>query len=191
MKTFGWIALCLAIAATTFAQSATYNVDPSHSSLVFSVSYNYSDFYGSFSEMEGSVKFEKEGDFTTSKVQFSVPIASINTNNKTRDGHLQGDRYFNAEKAASATFKSTYIKPLGDNVYEMTGELSVAGTTMAQTVRVEVLGKGMVGEKDKQQAVMGVKATFSFNRSNFGVTGGLPTIADKVDVVASLNMVKA
>lgn len=191
MKTFGWIALCLAMAATTFAQSATYNVDPSHSSLVFSVSYNYSDFYGSFSEMEGSVKFEKEGDFTTSKVQFSVPIASINTNNKTRDGHLQGDRYFNAEKAASATFKSTYIKPLGDNVYEMTGELSVAGTTMAQTVRVEVLGKGMVGEKDKQQAVMGVKATFSFNRSNFGVTGGLPTIADKVDVVASLNMVKA
>ena len=180
----------LLIGGTITAQS-TYKVDAGHSSLVFSLGYNYSSFYGSFGEMQGEAVLADDNDFSTAQVSFTVVIASINTNSKGRDGHLQGERYLGGEKNPNATFKSNYIKSLGDNRYEMTGDLTIAGKTLSQTVLVEITGQGEVGQKDDKQSIMGVKASFSFNRSNFGITGGIPKIADKVDMVASLNMVKA
>lgn len=194
MKKFLFLALIFSttlIYAQNNANKSTYVVDGGHSSLVFSVGYQLSDFYGSFGQMEGKVTFDNEDDFSSAAVDFTVKIASINTNSKTRDGHLQGERYFNAEKAPTASFKSNYIKPIGDNMYEMTGDLTIGGITLAQTVKVEVKGKKEIAEKDgSTTSIMGVKAIFSFNRSNFGIKGGLPTITDKVDITASLSLVK-
>jgi polyisoprenoid-binding protein YceI len=173
------------------AQFAEYKVDALHSSLVFVVGYKMSEFHGSFGEMTGSISLEDESDFTTAQVEFSVPIASINTNSKTRDGHLQGERYFNAAAAPLATFKSNYIKSLGDNQYEVTGDLTLGGKTLAQTIYVTLLDNGVVKDQNgKAMTLMGINANFSFNRSNFGITGGLPMVADKVDVSGSLSMVR-
>jgi polyisoprenoid-binding protein YceI len=174
---------------TTNAQS-TYKVDPSHSSLVFSLGYNLSDFYGSFGEMEGQAVLKDEKDFGTAEVTFTTQVTSINTNSKGRDGNLQTERYLNAEKNPAASFKSKHIKPLGDNKYEMTGDFTLGGTTLSQTVLVEVKGQSVIGEGEDKKSIMGVKVTFSFNRSNFGITGGIPTMSDKIDIIASLHMIK-
>lgn len=171
--------------------AATYKVDALHSSLVFVVGYKMSEFHGSFGEMTGTINLADEADFTTAEVDFTVPIASINTNSKTRDGHLQGERYFNAAEAPLAAFKSTYIKNLGDNKYEVTGDLTMGGKTLAQTIYVTLLDSGEVQDQNgKVMSLMGINADFSFNRSNFGITGGLPMITDKVEVTGSLSMVK-
>lgn len=174
------------------AQSqTTYTVDGGHSSLVFSVGYNYSEFMGSFGEMEGKAVLKDEKDFSTAEVEFTTQVTSINTNNDGRNGHLQGERYLNAEKNPAASFKSNYIKPLGNNSYEMTGDLTIGGVTLSQTVIVKVTGQGDIEGRDgKSVGIMGVKVNFSFNRSNFGIKGGIPTITDKVDIVASLHLVK-
>ena len=177
--------------AAKATKSVTYNVDAMHSSLVFSVGYKLSDFHGSFGEIAGKAVLTDVKDFSTAAVEFTVQIASINTNSEGRDGHLQGERYFNAEKAATATFKSTYIKPTGPNTYAMTGDLTIAGTTLSQTVIVEVKGQGIVeGKGGKKSDLMGIKATFNFNRSNFGIKGGLPSIADNVEITAALSLEK-
>ena len=171
--------------------AATYKVDALHSSLVFVVGYKMSEFHGSFGEMTGAIKLANEDDFTTAEVDFSVPIASIKTNSKTRDGHLQGERYFNAAEAPLATFKSNYIKNLGNNKYEVTGDLTIGGKTLAQTIYVTLLDTGVVKDQNgKAMTLMGINTNFSFNRSNFGITGGLPLITDKVEVKGGLNMVK-
>ena len=199
MKNILFSALLL-FSATVFTQAQgtaktdegiTYVVDGMHSSLVFSVGYKLSDFHGSFGEIAGKAVLKDEKDFSTANVEFTVKVASINTNSETRDGHLQGERYFNAEKAATATFKSTYIKPTGHNTYAMTGDLTIAGITLSQTVNVEVKGQGEVEGKDgKKSGIMGIKATFNFNRSNFGIKGGLPSIADNVEITVALTLEK-
>lgn len=181
---FSAFVLCL-LSINSFAQTV-YNVDGGHSSLVFSLGYNFSEFYGSFGEMEGKATLADEKDFSTAQVEFSVGVGSINTNSDGRNNHLQGEEYLKGEKNPTATFKSTHIKSLGDNSYEMTGNLSIAGKTLSQTVLVKITGKG----QGKKGNIMGVKATFSFNRSNFGITGGIPKLADKVDIVASLHMIQ-
>ncbi|MFK7796588.1 MAG: YceI family protein [Aureispira sp.] len=172
-------------------KAAMYKVDALHSSLVFVVGYKMSEFHGSFGEMTGTLKLEDEQDFTTAQVDFSVPIASINTNSKTRDGHLQGEGYFNTAEAPLASFKSSYIKSLGDSKYEVTGDLTVAGKTLAQTIHVTLLDRGVVKDQNgKAMNLLGISTQFSFNRSNFGITGGLPLITDKVEVKGGLSMVK-
>lgn len=186
--------LLLAMSNTAFAQKnkpATYEVDPLHSSLVFSLGYKMSNFYGSFGEMKGQATLADPTDFGTAQVEFSVPLASVNTNSKTRDGHLQGERYFNAAAAPIATFKSNAVKSLGNNQYEVTGDLSLAGKTLAQTILVTVMDMGEVADQSgKKQTIMGVKAEFAFNRSNFDITGGLPYIGDEVKIQSSLSMIK-
>lgn len=196
MKSFFCTVLFLAT-TVSFSQAQkesklpTYKVDAMHSSLVFAVGYKLSEFHGSFGQMEGKAVLKDEKDFSTANIDFTVQIASINTNSEARDGHLQGERYFNAEKAPKATFKSNYIKPIGHNLYEMTGDLTIGGISLSQTVQVEIKGQGELANKDGSTSkVMGVKATFAFNRSNFGIKGGLPTIADKVDVTAALTLIK-
>ncbi len=188
------IFIFLVLGQSVFAQKAkpaTYDVDPLHSSLVFTVGYKLSDFSGSFGEMTGSAVLADEDDFGTAQIAFEVPLASVYTNSETRDGHLQGERYFNAGAAPKATFKSNHVKSLGNNQYEVTGDLSMAGKTLAQTILVTILDKGEVADQSgKKQMLMGVSAEFTFNRSNFGITGGLPLIGDEVKIKSSLSMAK-
>lgn len=188
------LSVLLALSQNTIAQktkAATYDVDPLHSSLVFTVGYKLSNFSGSFGEMKGFAALANENDFGTAQIEFEVPLASVNTNSKTRDGHLQGERYFNAGVAPKATFKSTHVKSLGNDQYEVTGDLSMAGKTLAQTILVTILDKGEVADQSgKKQSLMGISAEFAFNRSNFGISGGLPLIGDEVKVKGSLSMTK-
>lgn len=184
-----FLATLLLLGLSMQAQS-TYNVDGKHTSLVFSLGYNYTDFYGSFGGLAGKVVFGDDKDFTSAEVEFSVDVNSINTNFDVRNGHLQGERYFNTQKDSVAMFKSKHIKSLGDNTYEMTGDLTISGKTLSQTVKVVLTGQGETGEGDDKKSIMGAKGTFSFNRSNFGILGGIPTIADKVDINVSLHLVK-
>ncbi|MCH2022433.1 MAG: YceI family protein [Saprospiraceae bacterium] len=190
MKTILLLIMSTILLTLSINAQTTYTVDGGHSSIVFSIGYKFSEFYGSFGEMEGKAVMEDENDFSTAKVDFSVQIASINTNSKRRDGHLQSERYLNQENFAQATFKSIHIKSLANDKYEMTGELTIAGKTLSQTVDVKILGKGEIGKGNEVSSIMGVKATFSFNRSNFGIMGGIPTMSDKVDIVVSLHMIK-
>lgn len=189
-KTVLFPLLLLLLSSITASAQSSYVIDGRHSALVFSVGYNYSEFWGSFGNMQGKVVLTNEKDFATATVDFWLDLNSINTNSDGRDGHLQGERYMNTAKDSVATFKSKYIKPLGDNSFEMTGDLTIGGKTLSQTVLVKVTGQGEVGEGEKKRTIMGFKANFSFNRSNFGITGGLPSVTDKVDIILSLHTVK-
>ena len=69
----------------------------------------------------------------------------------------------------------------------MTGDLTIAGKTLSETVLVKVLGKG---KTERAGEIMGIKATFSFNRSNYGIGGGIPVMSDKTNIIASVQLVK-
>ncbi len=170
----------------TFAQS-TFIVDGGHSSVVFSIDYNFTEFYGSFASMEGKVELKDNNDFSTANVSFTIDVTSIKTNNSTRDEHLQGERYLKANEYTQATFVSKSVKKLDNNTYEMTGDMTIAGKTLSETVLVKVLGKG---KSERAGVIMGVKATFAFNRSNYGIGGGIPVMSDKTNVIASLQLVE-
>ena len=183
-----FLLLSLSTAFSAYTQS-TYEVDAGHSSLVFSINYNFSEFYGSFSDFSGQVLMEDDSDFSTAQISFDLNTASINTNNGNRDKHLQSKDYLNVADFAKAGFESKSIKKINDNNFEVTGVLTIAGISLSQTVTVEITGKGELGKGEDKYKVMGAKSEFSFNRSNFGIMAGIPGKSDKIDIIVSLQLV--
>ena len=75
------------------------------------------------------------------------------------------------------TFSSTAWKKIGENAFEVTGPLTLHGTTRTATARVELGGIG-AGRGGKR--LIGFLATFSVKRSEYGMAGSLGPIGDDV-----------
>jgi len=65
-----------------------------------------------------------------SKASFSLTLktASVDTNNKKRDEHLQSPDFFNAKQYPTITFKSTRIERKGDDA-KIYGTLTIRDVT--------------------------------------------------------------
>ena len=63
---------------------------------------------GKFDSFAGSMESSSE-DFSNAQISFTADIASINTGNTDRDGHLKSYDFFNAEQFPKLTLK-TYLQ---------------------------------------------------------------------------------
>ena len=82
-------------------------IDPTHSEVQFKVKHLViSTVTGSFKKFEGSVETIGE-DFNGAKIKFSLDVASIDTNQEQRDGHLKSPDFFDAAEFPHISFKST------------------------------------------------------------------------------------
>jgi len=148
------------------AQTASkWTVDKLHSSVRFAVSHMVvAETEGSFRVFDGTVEHTK-ADWSDAKISFTVDVNSINTDNEYRDKHLKGDDFFNAEKYPAMTFKSTSFKPLGNNKYELKGELTIRDITKPVKFDVTFGGVSIGSKTDKA----GFKATTTINRSDYNL----------------------
>lgn len=172
-----------AVAASTMAAPAAFNVDPVHSSVVFKIKHmGVSNFYGRFDKVSGSFNL----DFAkpeTSALAVVVDAASVNTNNSKRDDHLKSQDFFSAKEFAQISFTGKEFKKTGEHTMDVTGELSLHGQKKTITLPVEHTGsgKGMQGE-----ARSGVGATFTIKRSDFGMSFMLNGVGDEVTLMVGL-----
>src|SRR4051812_676128 len=114
-------------------------LDPTHSEVQFKVKHLViSTVSGAFKSFEGSLETDSE-DFQNAKVNISLDVNSIDTNQEQRDGHLKSGEFFDAEKYPNITFVSTSLTKAGDD-YKLTGDLTVKDVTKPVTLDVEFGG---------------------------------------------------
>ena len=177
----------------TEAQVATWNVDHSHSNVKFNVSHLViSEVEGNFKNFNGTITGNKE-DFADAKINFTVDVASINTENSSRDGHLKSDDFFNAEKYPQMIFKSKSFKKVGDNKYELIGDLTIRDVT--KQVKFDVIYGGTATD-GYGNVKAGFKATSTINRFDYGLkwntiteAGGM-TVGSDVKLILNLQFAK-
>jgi polyisoprenoid-binding protein YceI len=158
----------------------TYEIDPVHSSVVFKIKHlNVAPFYGTFERMTGTVAFDDANPASCS-VTAEIPVESVRTHAEKRDGHLKSKDFFNAESFPTMTFKSTSFTKKGENLFDVTGDLTIHGVTKPVTARAEKTGagKGMGGKQ-----IIGFDVTFSVKRSDFGITFMPEGLGDEVKVM--------
>jgi len=128
-------ALAVAIApALAFGQTATWNVDPSHSRAGFSVKHLViSDVKGEFSKLSGKVQLD-DADLSRSSVEVTIEAASVDTRDEKRDAHLKSADFFDAAKYPTITFKSTKVVAGKDGALTITGDLTLRGVTKPVTL---------------------------------------------------------
>lgn len=153
------------------AQSAKqFTLDKDHTSINFSIKHLFSTVNGRFKTFDGSLNFD-EKNLSGSKVDFTVSVPSISTDNEKRDSHLQTEDFFNAEKYKNITFTSVSFKKKSNNLYLVTGKLTIRDITKTLTLPMKVTG--LVDNPWKDNAViLGVSIETSLNRNDYGVGTG-------------------
>lgn len=169
------------------AQGAEYKVDPSHSNIGFTIRHIVSNVSGEFREAEGAFSFDPAKP-ETAKLSAKVKVASVNTNNEKRDGHLKSEEFFDAAKHPEMTFVAKKLSKAG-GAYKLAGDLTIRGVTKPVTFDVDFLGEA-TDPWGMERA--GFTAKTKINRKDFGVNwnkaldkGGF-VLGD--DVTISLNI---
>ena len=88
----------------------TFQVDKSHSEVIFQVRHLITTVRGRFSDFAGTIAFDRE-DPTASTVEFTIQATSIDTNEPNRDTHLRSADFFAADIYPTIRFVSTRITP--------------------------------------------------------------------------------
>jgi len=98
----------LVFAAPAPAAVEMLNIDQSHTNVGFSIRHFVTPVKGEFKEVKGTIAYDTANP-SQSKVEVTIPTASINTNHEKRDNHLRSADFFDAEKNPTITFVSKSI----------------------------------------------------------------------------------
>jgi polyisoprenoid-binding protein YceI len=180
MRTFRYVMLAGLLGAAMSAQAApvTYKLDPNHTMVLFSWShFGYSNPVADIGISDGTVVFDAQNP-ANSSVDVTMPLSNLDTHVTALDQHLKQPDFFDAEKYPTITFKSTSVKPLGGNKYEVVGNLTAHGVTKPVTLDV-TLNKAGIHPMRKVQAI-GFNATGTLKRSDFGVGAYVPAVSDEI-----------
>jgi polyisoprenoid-binding protein YceI len=154
----------LAIPAT--ASAGTWDIDPAHSTIEFSVKHMMvSTVKGQFEKVKGAIELDDK-DVTKSTVEVTIDVASVNTHEPKRDGHLKSPDFFDVAKFPTATFKSTKVQKAGKKL-KVTGDLTLHGVT--KPVVLEVEGPSPATKTPFGTTVRGVHATGKIDRKDFEI----------------------
>ena len=160
-------------------------LDPMHSEVQFKVKHLViSTVTGSFKSFEGDFETENE-DFSDAKINISLDVDRIDTNQDQRDGHLKSPEFFDAEKYPKISFKSTSFTKDGDD-YTLKGNLTIKDVTKPVTLAVE---HGGVAGDFYGNTKAGFEITGKINRKEFGLTWDGVTEAGSVVVGEDIKLI--
>ena len=186
-----WFALLTTSAA--FSQSATWNIDPQHSTAQFTVRHlAISNVSGNFTKVSGTVELNDK-DITQSRVTAVIDVSSVDTRVADRDKDLRSSNFFDVEKYPTIEFKSKKIVNNGGKL-QLVGDLTMHGTTREVTLDVD----GPTPELNDPWGNVrrGFSASTTVNRKDFGLTynhalkTGEAVVGDNVKIQIDVELVK-
>ena len=153
--------------------TGTWTIDTSHSEIGFSVRHlGLSKVRGRFNSFAGTARVAD--DLASSSVEATIELASVDTNDDQRDGHLRGPDFFDVETSPTMTFRSTSIA-VDDGV--LNGELTINGHTSPVRLDVELHGVAVDAYGTTRA---GLSATTKIKRSDLGIDFNVPLDAGGV-----------
>lgn len=190
MKKLNTLLVLLAFAGSALAQATSWTVDKAHSKIGFTVDHMVvAEVDGNFRDFNGKV-VTKSPDFNGADVDFVAKIASIDTDDEKRDGHLKSDDFFNAEKYPELKFNGKLVKEGAK--YFLKGDLTIRDVTKPVTLDVTYGGTVKVSGSEKA----GFKVNGKINRQDYGLkwsktteAGGL-VVSDEVELVCKVELNK-
>lgn len=193
MKNIKLIILVVLLFSTLTLAQTNWKFDVSHTNVKFSVSHLViTDVEGSFKMFDGSVESKSENDFTDAKINFTVDVSSIDTENEKRDDHLRAPDFFDAAKFPKMTFVSKSMKKVSDNKYKLVGDLTIKDVTKEIELDVKFNGTAVAWGTTKA----GFKLSGELDRFDYGLkwnklleTGGA-VVGREIEISANIELDK-
>lgn len=142
-------------------------------------------FWGLFNDIKGTATYEAGKSLS---MDVSIDTASVDSGNAKLDEHLASPDFFDAKEFPSMTFKSISSEMKSANLWQVTGDLTIRGTTKRVTVPVEVTGVSTTGMGSRA----GFEAVFTIKRSQYGVSYGVENgaLGDDTRVIVAIECIK-
>ncbi len=143
----------------------SWQLDNSHSQISFSVKHMMiSTVRGKFESFAANADIDL-ADLSRSKVRGTAQVASINTGEAQRDGHLKSADFFDAENSPEIVLESKSVKVSGEDL-TVEADLTIRGVTKPVTLKGEYSGP----TKDPWgNSRVGVSVVAEINREDFGL----------------------
>jgi len=148
---------------------------------------------GEFETFRGDVTYDAAHPEAT-RIDATIDVASLNTREEKRDADLRSALFFDAPNHPHMTFVSKSARAVGDGDLEVTGDLSMRGTTREVTLSVRDIS---AATDMRGNARIGATASTKIRRSDFGMTwnkaletGGV-VVGDVVTITLEVSLVKA
>ncbi|MFY0405663.1 YceI family protein [Solicola sp. PLA-1-18] len=174
----------------TQVTAGTWQLDPTHTEVGFTVRHLVSKVRGKFTGFEGTIV--TADDAAAHKVDVSIQLATVDTGTADRDNHLRSGDFFSVEENPEMTFTSTGVTDKGDDTFVVTGDLTIKGTTKSVDLDVEFLGEGSDPWGGTR---IGLEAKGEISRKDFGIDFNIPVqgeklmIGDKISIVIAAEAV--
>ena len=178
--------------APTLVPTGTWAVDPAHSTAGFGVKHmGIATVRGEFADFEGTLAIGD--DLSAAKVRGAVRVASVDTGDEGRDGHLRSPDFFDAENYPEMTFASTSIEAVGEDSFRITGDLTLHGVTNELVLNAEVAGTDADPWGNER---IGLEITGQLSREEYGMRfnqalgSGNMLVGDKVKLALDVSAIR-
>lgn len=166
-------------AAAASVQAGTYQVDPNHTQVIWSVDhFGFSRLYGMVGSMSGTLTIDPARP-SAAKVAIDIPLSGLTVTSAGFGKHLATGDLFDTAKFPTARFVSRSVTVNGTQA-TIAGDLTLRGVTKPLTLAARLHGSG-ANPMSKKQTV-GFSATAKLKRSDFGLGFAVPAVSDEVNL---------
>jgi polyisoprenoid-binding protein YceI len=127
---------------------------------------------GTIDGLQADVRFNP-ANLSSSLIESSVDVNTINTTNADRDDHLKSDAFFDAAHYPKITMKSVSLKHRSGNNYTGEFDLTIKGKVKTIEIPFSCIQKGNS---------IAFKSSFKLNRLDFGVGESSMILSNDVTV---------
>jgi polyisoprenoid-binding protein YceI len=188
------IAIAMIVALPILAQADTWQIDPAHTNVEFTVRHMMiSNVKGQFQKTSGTVTTNGT-DPASAKIDATIDASSVDTRVDKRDAHLKSPAFLDVDKFPTITFKSTKVEADGPGKWKVTGDLTLHGVTKPVVLEVEGTGAPINDPMGNTRA--GASATTKIKRSDYGliwnqaIEGGGVMVGDEVAISIDVEAIK-
>lgn len=160
--------------------SGKYTLDSSHGYITFT--YNHLGFSNprvGFNSFDTTLKLDSSNP-EKSTVEVTIDASSIDSRVAEFNEHLNGSDFFNTAEHPTITFKSTKVEATGENTFDVTGDLTILGTTKPVTLATTINGAG--NHPMRNVPTVGVSASTKLMRSEWGLGAYVPAVSDEIEL---------
>ncbi|WP_440977318.1 YceI family protein [Pseudoxanthomonas winnipegensis] len=171
----------LAMPGAAWAASETYQLDPVHTRVLFSVSHaGFSQAMGTVSGSTGLIEFDPD-DWSRARVQVSVPLDRADLGDAAWNKAVAASNLLDVKDHPRAEFVSTRVMPRGGDHFDVVGQLTLHGVTREVTLAV-TFNQLKRHPLPPFRRTVGFSATTTLSRAAFGIDAWPSVIGDAVQL---------
>ncbi len=160
--------------------SGKYTLDSSHGYITFTYSHlGFSNPRVGFNRFDTTLELDSSKP-TNSTIAVTIDASSIDSRVAEFNEHLNGPDFFNTAEYPTITFNSTRVEATGENTFDVTGDLTILGTTKPVTLAATI--NKAANHPMQDVPTVGVSAATKLVRSEWGLGAYVPAVSDEVQL---------